>query len=69
MNDIPGLNFLPERWRGWAMAVILLSPYVTRAYHAVANGGGFKSILSAIWFGTNAPRPADKATPTDPTKP
>lgn len=41
MNEIPGLNLLPEKWRGYALLAIALSPYLTRAYHALATGGGY----------------------------
>ena len=56
MNDIPIINFLPEAWRGWAVVVILAAPYVTRGYHALANGGGISGVWRAIWFGTNQPK-------------
>ena len=56
MNDIPGINLLPEKYRGTATLIILAAPYVTRAYHALANGGGLRGIWNAIWFGTNQPK-------------
>jgi len=52
-DDIPGLNILPEKLRGWFLAILALSPFIGRAYHAVVSGGGFKKIISAIWLGTN----------------
>lgn len=55
MNDIPGIDQLPERWRGTALLLLIVSPYLTRAYHSLANGGGLRGLWSAIWFGTNQP--------------
>ena len=68
MNDIPGLNFLPEKYRAWVLFAIATSPYITRAYHSITQGGGFKSILSAIWLGTNTPKGTVIITETDNTK-
>ena len=56
MNEIPLINLLPEKYRGWAVMLIAASPYLTRAYHAIASGGGVKGVISAIWFGTNQPK-------------
>jgi hypothetical protein len=56
MNDIPIINALPEKYRGWALVILLASPYITRAFYAVANGGGFVGIARAIWLGTNTPK-------------
>jgi hypothetical protein len=61
MNDIPLLNALPEKWRGWAVLLFLASPYITRAFYAVSNGGGIKGIFRAIWLGTNTPPPSSSA--------
>ena len=63
MNDIPIINQLPEKWRGTALLICLALPYITRAYHALAAGGGLKGIWNAIWFGTNAPSSPTPATP------
>lgn len=63
MNDIPIINQLPEKYRGWAMIVLLALPYVTRAYHALAQGGGIRGIWNAIWFGTNTPKPGGTPPP------
>ena len=51
MDDI--IHLIPEKWRGTALALIAISPYLTRAFHAVRNGGGLKGIINSIWFGTN----------------
>jgi hypothetical protein len=56
MNDIPGLNMLPEKWRGWALFALAISPYLTRALYAVINKGGLKGIITSIWLGTNTPK-------------
>ena len=55
MMDLPGLDHLPERWRGPVLLAVLLSPYLTRAYHALATGGCLRGIVAAIWWGTNTP--------------
>lgn len=47
---------LPAKWHGWAVAVLAVSPYVSRAYHALASGGGIRGVFSAIWLGTNTPK-------------
>lgn len=55
MHDIPGINLLPEHYRGTATLIIIAAPYLTRAYHAVVTGGGLRGIYRAILFGTNTP--------------
>jgi hypothetical protein len=58
MNNIPGINLLPEKWQPVAaFAVIWLIPQLGRVYHALASGGGIKGIWSAVMFGTNTPKP------------
>lgn len=57
---IPGINHLPPKWQGYALIFLALSPYVTRAYHAIAAGGGIRGVLSAIWLGTNTPKSKDE---------
>ena len=56
LDQIPIVNWLPEKWRLWVIIIALASPYLTRAYYAVANGGGLKGIARAIWLGTNTPK-------------
>ena len=56
MSDIPGINLLPEQYRGKAMLIIILGPYLTRGYHALVSGGGLTGIYRAILFGTNTPK-------------
>ena len=53
MNEI--ISVIPEKYRAYVLALILLAPYLTRAYHAIAIGGGLKGIWNSIWFGTNVP--------------
>ena len=53
MNDI--IQYIPEKYRNYVLLILLGSPYVTRALHAVMNGGGIKGIFAAIWLGTNTP--------------
>lgn len=54
MDDI--INIIPEKWRATVLVLIAVSPYITRAYHAIATGGGVRGIIQAIWFGTNTPK-------------
>jgi len=51
MDDI--IHIIPEKYRGTALVLLAASPYITRAYHSVRNGGGLKGIINSIWFGTN----------------
>lgn len=56
MNDIPIINALPEKYRGWAVLAALAFPYVTRAYYAIATGGGLVGMFRAVLWGTNQPK-------------
>ena len=60
MNEIPGINLLPENLRGYALLFVAVFPYLTRAWHALSNGGGLVGMKNAILFGTNTP--AEKPT-------
>jgi len=51
MEDL--LNLIPEKQRGTVLFALAVSPYVTRAFHAIRNGGGLRGIINSIWFGTN----------------
>lgn len=62
MNDIPGINLLPEHWRSRVMLALLLAPYLTRGYHALTSGGGLRGVWKAIWFGTNVPKEEQTTT-------
>lgn len=57
MEDIAKL--VPEKHRGWVLFLLAVSPYITRALHSLTSGGGIKGALSAIWLGTNTPKPSD----------
>jgi hypothetical protein len=46
-------DLIPEKYRGYALFALAVSPYLTRAYHALANGGGIRGVFRSIWFGTN----------------
>jgi hypothetical protein len=63
MNEIPGINLLPEKWRGPAMLAVLLFPYLTRAYYALANGGGIVGGIRAVLWGTNSPKAKNENNP------
>ena len=54
MDDL--INVIPEKWRATVLVLLAASPYITRAYHAIATGGGLRGIIQAIWFGTNTPK-------------
>ena len=54
--QIPGIDLLPHSWQGPVLIIAVLAPYATRAYHALAMGGGIKGVMSAIWLGTNTPK-------------
>ena len=56
MNDLPIINLLPEEYRGWATALVLSFPYITRAIYSLANNGGIVGTCRAILFGTNTPK-------------
>ena len=56
LDLVPGINLLPESWRGPVLIIAVLSPYITRAAYSVMNGGGLKGIFTSIWLGTNTPK-------------
>lgn len=59
----PIIDHIPARWREPILIFILISPYLTRAYHAISTGGGIRGMLSAVWFGTNQPKSDPKTNP------
>jgi hypothetical protein len=61
------VNLIPAKYRSDVLLLIALSPFITRAYCALRNGGGLRGVFSAIWFGTNTPKPTPPPT-TEPTK-
>jgi hypothetical protein len=56
-------NALPEKWAMKAMLILQASMIVGRIGHAIASQGGLKGILSAIWLGTNTPKPPTENKP------
>lgn len=61
-------NIVPPKYRTALVIAIAISPYLTRAYHALSQGGGIKGVLSAIWLGTNIPAKKDQQPTTTETK-
>lgn len=58
-------SFVPTKYRSVLTIVVLASPYVTRAVLALVHGRGIKGVLSAIWLGTNTPKPPSGGAKTD----
>ena len=56
MNDIPLIKMLPEKYQGWAIAILALAPWVTRFYHAMTSGSGIIGSIKAVLYGTNTPK-------------
>lgn len=52
----PVLNLIPEGWRGFAIAFLVLTPMIGRAWHALTNNGGLRGVWNALIFGTNSPK-------------
>lgn len=52
----PIIDVIPQGYRGIAIVLFVGIPYLTRAYHALVNNGGFKGVWNAIMFGTNGPK-------------
>lgn len=50
------LKVIPEHWRSTALTLAILSPYLTRAFHALYHGNGIRGAVRGIWFGTNTPK-------------
>ena len=51
----PILDLIPAGYKGIALAIVILTPMLGRAYKALANNGGLRGIWNAIVFGTNSP--------------
>jgi len=60
-TQIPIIQYIPEKYRGVTILAILVFPYVTRAYYAIANGGGIVGAVRGILWGTNAAKPKSDA--------
>ena len=54
MDDL--IHLIPEKWRGTALLLLAISPYATRAFQSLRNGGGLRGIMASIWLGTNVPK-------------
>ena len=61
MDDL--IKVIPEKWRGTALILLAISPYITRGIKGCMAGGGIKGFLSAIWLGTNTPKPNNPEKP------
>jgi hypothetical protein len=63
-------SVIPVKWHSLVLFALAVSPYLTRAYHAITSGGGLKGVFAAIWLGTNTPKPPCTEAPTkSPTPP
>jgi hypothetical protein len=58
MNDIPILNLVPEKYRGWVVFGIWAGPYLLRGCHALYNGRGLVGVIKGVLLGTNTSQPA-----------
>lgn len=56
MSEIPGLHYIPEKYRGLVMLGAFASPFISRACHALYSGRGIKGVICGIWLGTNTPK-------------
>lgn len=56
LTDLPIINAVPPQYRKWIVLLVLFHPYIIRAYHAFASGGGIRGIAASIWLGTNVPK-------------
>lgn len=54
MEDL--INIIPAKFHAPALFLLAISPYLTRAYYSLINGGGIRGVFSAIWLGTNKPK-------------
>lgn len=63
MDDLikPLINLVPDKWRSTLTILAVLSPYLTRGYHSLKNGGGLRGVVQSIWFGTNVPKEVKEA--------
>jgi hypothetical protein len=60
-------SVIPVKWHSLVLFALAVSPYLTRAYHAITSGGGLKGVFAAIWLGTNTPKPPCTEDPTKST--
>jgi len=52
----PILDIIPQGYRGFALACIVLTPILGRCWHALTTNGGLKGVWNALIFGTNTPK-------------
>jgi len=52
----PILDIIPQGYRGFALACIVLTPILGRVWHALTTNGGLKGVWNALIFGTNTPK-------------
>lgn len=57
------VGIVPEKWRSTLTLLVVLSPFIGRAFQSLRNGGGLKGFFASIWLGTNTPKPQP---PTEP---
>lgn len=60
-NQLSGI--IPQKYVSLLTALFVASQVLGRAYQAIRSGGGLRSIIRGIWFGTNTPRQADPPGP------
>lgn len=66
MNAIT--NLIPEKYHVLILCTLALLPYLTRGLHAWINKGDLRSIIGAIFFGTNTPVPITQGEDPKQTK-
>lgn len=49
-------SIVPPKYSATITLCLVLSQVLGRALHSLRNGGGLRSILGSIWFGTNTPK-------------
>lgn len=52
----PILDLIPQGYKGIALAILILTPIMGRAYQALKLNGGLKGVWNSIIFGTNTPK-------------
>lgn len=40
----------------WSALISVVTAFIGRVFQSVISGGGLRSILSAVWLGTNVPK-------------
>lgn len=65
LDQVPGLNLLPQKLQGIVLAALVAFPLLGRAIHALQAGGGLRGIWNAVVFGTNTPKPTNLEPPKE----